>query len=584
MPGRFFAAKPPGTEAPSLLKSTNSDSRDGLHPLEFATYEDQAGRSLLSGSAVEREQRTQSYESCETAGESSPEAHDSTSFGKEFFMANDTIVARSNSVALMAASTLGLSMTACSFGSTGDPVAARECDLSRLRRAVVIRATLTEVGLMLARFRAPKMLMSGVSATGCLGLALAGCSSTQPVWAPAVPSSLSNASVAAKGDRSAEPAAKSALTVLWSFGSAPDGSAPAGAVIVDNAGNVFGTTIRGGSSNDGAVFEIKPPKKGKVWTESILHSFDGTDGTYGAGAVEDASGNLFVSASQGGSGYNDGTVMELSPSGGSYAETGVFSFNYTDGAGPLAAVLESGTLYTATQGGGTHSSGAIVALTGSGLNETDLYNFTGGSDGNTPFAGLVADSTGALYGTTGAGGTAQLGNVFKFVPNGSGGGTESVLWSFVGNNGGAYPRGGVVLDGSGNIYGTTFYTNAQGSGNPGAGIVFKLTPNGSTYTESILHAFSPGKSGEDGAGPTAGLTLVGSMLYGTTTYGGTKKKAQGGTVFQVSTSGTNYAVLHSFEGSDGSDPTSPLSASGEYLYGTTFAGGSGHGVVFRLPL
>jgi uncharacterized repeat protein (TIGR03803 family) len=74
------------------------------------------------------------------------------------------------------------------------------------------------------------------------------------------------------------------------------------------------------------------------------------------------------------------------------------------------------------------------------------------------------------------------------------------------------------------------------------------------------------------------------MLYGTTTYGGTKKKAQGGTVFQVSTSGTNYAVLHSFEGSDGSDPTSPLSASGEYLYGATFAGGSGHGVVFRLPL
>jgi uncharacterized repeat protein (TIGR03803 family) len=380
---------------------------------------------------------------------------------------------------------------------------------------------------------------------------------------------------------------KSAFTILWSFGGSPDGSEPSGNVVVDDAGNVFGTTRNGGITNDGTVFKITVPKKGEKFTESILHSFNGADGTFPVGAIEDGSGNFFVSTFSGGS-SNFGTVVELSPSSGVYAETGLFSFDYSDGAYPLGAPVEvENTLYMTTSGGGSSGPSGTISSLGispSGLQDNDLYNFTGLADGNGPSAGLVADSSGALYGTTTYGGVNQEGVVFKFVPKPSGGGTETVLWSFGAPNGGALPRSGVVLDASGNIYGTTFYTSGSAQNPTGNGVVFKLSQNGGTYNETVLHTFVGGIT--DGAGPLASPTLVGTMLYGTTSDGGVGKRKSGfGTIYQVSTAGTDYATIHSFVGTDGSDQVGSLTAAGSFLYGTAVAGGaSKHGVVFRLPI
>jgi len=226
--------------------------------------------------------------------------------------------------------------------------------------------------------------------------------------------------------------------------------------------------------------------------------------------------------------------------------------------------------------------------------ELALYNLGGGSAPNVPYAGLIADEAGNLYGTTELGGTSKQGTVFELSPTPGGIWTQTVLYSFAGGADGAQPHGGLLLDSSGNLYGTTnFGGNAKCLN--GCGTVFKLTQGSSTWTESVLYTFS---GGSDGQQPNARLLLDGQgNLYGTTMQGGNISAvcpSGCGTVFRLApTSGSwNKTVLHAFNGNDGASPyaevTSDLSGN---LYGTTYAGGSyaavgasklGPGTVFKL--
>jgi uncharacterized repeat protein (TIGR03803 family) len=194
-----------------------------------------------------------------------------------------------------------------------------------------------------------------------------------------------------------------------------------------------------------------------------------------------------------------------------------------------------------------------------------------GSDGETPYAGLIQGSDGNFYGTTYFGGASGFGTVFKVTPSG----TETVLYSFAGGSDGEHPYAGVIQGSDGNFYGTTY----QG-GTSGNGTVFKLTPSG---TETVLYSFAGGSS--DGANPEAGV-IQGSdgNFYGTTLQGG----ASGlGIVFELTPGGTE-TILHTFAGggSDGANPSANLvQGSDGNLYGSTGAGGtSGNGTFFKVTL
>jgi uncharacterized repeat protein (TIGR03803 family) len=197
--------------------------------------------------------------------------------------------------------------------------------------------------------------------------------------------------------------------------------------------------------------------------------------------------------------------------------------------------------------------------------ETVLYSFTGGADGSNPFAGLIKDASGNLYGTTVEGGAHGLGTVFKLAPDG----TETALWSFTGADG-SYPEGGLIMDTSGNLYGTTSSGGADGDGT-----VFEVALNGA---ETVLHSFT---GGSDGKGPQAGLIMdKKGKLYGTTLFGGANGD---GTVFKVAPGGAE-TVLYSFTGkADGSLPGAGLIRRNGNFYGTTEGGGAENlGTVFKL--
>jgi uncharacterized repeat protein (TIGR03803 family) len=367
------------------------------------------------------------------------------------------------------------------------------------------------------------------------------------------------------------------FTVLHSFaGGSHDGMYPSG-VIVDKAGRVWGTTLGGGLSNDGTIFELSRPNR----RFRIAHSFQGTGDGAGPAAspVLDGAGNLFATALGGGA-QNDGTVIELSPFRGGYQQTGLFAFDGADGASPGAALLvSSGTFFTTTRFGGKYGRGAIVALSSgpSGFSEVDLHDFKGRDDGEYPEGGLVQDASGTLYGMTRSGGAGHAGVVFKFNPS-AGGGTERVIWAFQSQStsDGAIPYGTLLLDAEGNLYGTT---SAGGTGSF-SGIIFELSPKGHRYEETVLWNFQ-GPFGT-GAYPLSGLTAVGGALYGTASAGG-MADCYCGVIFSLTLSPPTYTVLHDFIGADGRNPNSALFAFNGSLYGTTPTGGASQaGVVFEL--
>jgi uncharacterized repeat protein (TIGR03803 family) len=362
--------------------------------------------------------------------------------------------------------------------------------------------------------------------------------------------------------------------VLYRFcaqggGNCTDGAYPDAGLIQDASGHLYGTTEYGGAVGDGTVFELTPPAAGKTaWKEKVLYSFcqqaECTDGELPeAGLTQDASGSLYGTTYEGGTG-NEGTVFELTPPAPgktAWKEIVLYSFcaqgDCTDGENPEARAIRdasTGNLYGTTYYGGANGEGTVFELTPpatgqSAWTESVLYSFCaqGGrecTDGEQPRAHLIRDPSGKLYGTTTEGGAYLEGTVFELTPPTAGqtAWTEIVLHSFCARGGrdctdGEYPEAGLIRDTSGNLYGTT-----DEGGADGGGTVFELTPPAvgqTTWMESVLYNFCAqgDRNCTDGSYPEAGLMRDKSgNLYGTTSEGGAHGGAYGyggGTVFEL---------------------------------------------------
>jgi len=302
--------------------------------------------------------------------------------------------------------------------------------------------------------------------------------------------------------------------VMHSFGKAADGSSPEGSLILDASGNLYGTTFSGGTAGAGTVFKIST--KGK---ESILYSFaGGADGANPvSGLAMDASGNLYGTTSAGGA-YSAGTVFEVSASG---QHTVLYSFGSiaNDGTDPVAGVTldTQGNLYGTAAAGGLYSYGTVFELSPSGSNWTEniLHNFELQDDGGTPYAGLIFDHSGNLYGAAtqgGAGGSNGGGTVFELTPSG-GSWTFSVIYSLTGWGISGTFRDLLFDASTGVIYATTHC-----DGDYDAGTVYELKPSAGTWSYTELYTFT---GGTDGYYVFSNLVMdKGGNLYGTTNTGG----------------------------------------------------------------
>jgi len=380
------------------------------------------------------------------------------------------------------------------------------------------------------------------------------------------------------------PAARAAskYEVLHAF-HGKDGFQPAGGLIFDAASNLYGTTNFGGGHDLGTVFKLTPNTDGS-WTESVLHSFNGSDGEIpDARLIFDAAGNLYGTTSKGGT-SSDGTVFKLTPNAdGSWTESVLHSFSGGDGDEPSAALIfdAAGNLYgTTTAGGGVDGNGTVFKLTPNAdgsWTESVLYSFSSfrKGDGDQPSSGLIFDAAGNLYGTTFGGGAYGPGAVFRLTPKAHGSWTETVVYSFNGSAG-EYPYGGLIFDAAGNLFGTTEYGGAYD-----LGTVFKLTPNADgSWTESVLHSFN----GSAGRGPVGVVFDAAGNLYGTTFEGGFHMS---GTAFKLTPNADGSwteSLIHKFKGRPAEDPVSGLILdSAGTLYGTTANCSSGcRGVVYQI--
>lgn len=309
-----------------------------------------------------------------------------------------------------------------------------------------------------------------------------------------------------------------------------EAATPIAGVVFGPDGSLYGTTLAGGGGSCsyfhdgcGAVFRLVPPPtvcKAALcpWKEIVIYSVASNNGEEASGnVIFDATGNLYSTVEVGG--QNDGGyVFELTPSNGGWTEQTLYSFNPLSGdcGEPAAGMVfdNSSNLYGTTFAGGPNNYGCVFQLVpsgGSGWSENILLNFTG-TNGDTPYAGLMIDSHGNLYGTTFGDGPNGGGTAFEVSPS-NGGWAYSLIYAF-GQNDGAFSSAPVTMDANGNLYGTTRF---DGSLLNGDGVVYKLTPSNGAWTETVLHYFE----GSDGQFPDGGVVIdANGNLYGTTSYGG----------------------------------------------------------------
>ena len=389
--------------------------------------------------------------------------------------------------------------------------------------------------------------------------------------------------------------------VLYSFNGTGDGAYPQGGLVADSSGNLYGTTESGGGSTGcGMMFELKRSNgvltKLQVWT---FQSGSSTDGCHPyAGLILDSAGNFYGTTSAGGT-YGFGTAFELSPSvPGGFTEKILWNFgNGADGRNPYVGLTmdTSGHLYgTTNSGGAAGCTGTVFQLSpnsNGSWSEAILHSFgCNAGDGLAPNASVTLDAAGNIYGTTEFGGsgttcgTSGCGTIYELVKASAW--AETLIYFFPGGNGGGFPLGPVIFDTAGHLYGTT-------SSYPAQGVVFELANLGSSWGEKVVHKF-PAQTG-DGGEPLGNLVLNANKVYGVTLYaGGGVGACQCGSVFKLThrSSGWVETILYTFQGAPLADGASPMSglimdAAGN-LYGTTKYGGAstncfgGCGVVFEV--
>jgi uncharacterized repeat protein (TIGR03803 family) len=321
-------------------------------------------------------------------------------------------------------------------------------------------------------------------------------------------------------------------TVLYSFTAGAGGAFPISGLVRDASGNLYGTTQQGGTvpcnlGNGGCGIVFKVDTTGN---ETVLYSFTGgADGAFPYALIQDSAGNLYGTTWWGGDlsgcdGAGCGVVFKVDPVG---KETVLYTFTGgVDGGTPACALVQdpAGNLYGTTLGGGAYGEGTVFEVDTTG-NETVLHSFTGGADGYYPSTGsLLRDAARNLYGITQSGGDYGQGTVFKVDTAGN----ETVLYSFTGGADGDGPTGGLIADAAGNLYGTTYWGGTGSCTSPptsGCGVVFRVD---TAQHETVLHSFS----GEpDGAYPLAGVIAdAAGSLYGTTIGGGA---SNAGAVFEL---------------------------------------------------
>jgi hypothetical protein len=375
------------------------------------------------------------------------------------------------------------------------------------------------------------------------------------------------------------------LTTLVNFNNT-DGGFPDAGLIADANGNLFGTTVGGGVTGYGTVFELAKTSTGYAAAPTTLVSFNSTDGANPyAGLIADANGNLFGTTSSGGVSGN-GTVFELAKTSTGYAvtPTTLVNFNSTDGASPSAGLITdaNGNLFGTTAYGGMSGVGTVFEIaktsTGYAATPTTLVNFNS-TDGANPHAGLIADANGNLFGTTSGGGGYGSGTVFELAKTSTGyAAVPTTLVSFNYTDG-AYPYAGLIADANGNLFGTT-----RSGGVSGNGTVFELAKTSTGYAAAPTTLVSFNYT--DGTSPFAGLIAdANGNLFGTTSGGGGYGS---GTVFELAKTSTGYAVtpttLVNFNSTDGAAPYAGLIADANgNLFGTTLGGGvTGAGTVFEV--
>jgi uncharacterized repeat protein (TIGR03803 family) len=322
--------------------------------------------------------------------------------------------------------------------------------------------------------------------------------------------------------------------VIYTFKGAPSDTAfPVTDLVFDTHGNLFGGTEAANGAS--AIFELTPGTGG-AWTEKIIFNFSAVYFSPTGQLAFDSKGNLYGTVIGGPTFENYGGVYEITPqSNGTWVANLIHGFTDTDGDGeqPFGGVVVDGqgNVYGTTYRGGTNNWGIVYELTPNNgtFTEKILHTFTNLSDGGNPNVPLLLDSSGNLYGTTGGGGPVDspYGLVYELSPNGSTW-TETVLYNF-----GRYPAASlgsnVVFDSHGNLYGTTQDGGTQCNG-PGCGTVFKLTPQTSgPWKSTTLHVFA---SAGDGSVPVAGVVLdPAGNIYGITEFGGDRDGK--GTIFEI---------------------------------------------------
>jgi len=360
------------------------------------------------------------------------------------------------------------------------------------------------------------------------------------------------------------------ISLLREFaGGAGDGSKPDREPLLSGS-TLYGVTRFGGSYNYGMIYKMQDDGSGFT----VLHEFNWINGN-GAAAV----GPLVLSGSTlygvtmygGTSGYlgGDGTVFRIGTDGSGFTILYTFLGGADDGCYPNGLMQIGSTLYGTTQLGGDADKGTIFKVETDGSRFALLHEFSA-SDGSSPNGLLLSGTT--LYGTTGSGGSSDRGTVYKIESDGGG---FAVLHHFAGGTDDGWGPQKLVALADGTLYGAT-----TAGGNSNYGTVFKLGTDGSGF--ALLHEFAGGAN--DGSQPYCPPVLSGSYLWGMTYSGGDSDL---GTVYQLRTDGSGYAVLHEFAGGadDGATPFAGLLLSGSALVGTTTYGGDSNlGVVFSLPI